>query len=140
VDDYERPISDTLPPPSKLPRGKRVIAVGGGRGGVGKSTLTVNLGVYFAQLGRAVVVWDVDREGAHLHSMVGVRTAPVVPYDADGEAKVKLCATTVPGLMLMPTAYDVLAMSPSRPARASEWRTKLDGLEADYVIIHFGSS
>ena len=54
-------MSDASPPsyPSDSSQGiapppgvRRTIAVGGGRGGVGKSVLAANLGVYVAQLGR----------------------------------------------------------------------------------------
>jgi len=60
------PIS--VPPPSANvapPLGvKHVIAVGGGRGGVGKSVVAVNLAVYLAQLGRKVLLIDADPSGA----------------------------------------------------------------------------
>ena len=51
-DDYESESATPVVAPRSAT--KRVIAVGGGRGGVGKSVLTVNLAVYFAQLGRSV--------------------------------------------------------------------------------------
>src|SRR5215470_20030717 len=50
----------------------RVISVGGGPGGVGKSLLTVNLSVYLAQLGRSVIIADVDPASAGLHTMLGL--------------------------------------------------------------------
>jgi MinD-like ATPase involved in chromosome partitioning or flagellar assembly len=43
---------------------------------VGKSLLTVNLGVYLAQLGRSVIVADADPAGACLHTMYGLDTFP----------------------------------------------------------------
>ncbi len=133
-------IPETIPPPSKLPRGKRVIAVGGGRGGVGKSTLTVNLGVYFAQLGRTVVLWDADPVGAQLHSMVGLRSAPWVAYDPDRDGPPTPVPTPVPGLSLLPSAFDTLALTPMRPARRAEWQRLAARIDADYVLLHIGSS
>lgn len=53
-------------------RARHVVAVGGGKGGVGKSLLVANLGVYLAQLGRRVVLVDVDFGCANLHTFVGV--------------------------------------------------------------------
>ncbi len=128
------------PPPSRLPRGKRVIAVGGGRGGVGKSTLTVNLGVYFAQLGRNVVLCDADPAGSNLHAMLGVRDAPLVPFDSDLPPTSAPVATPVPGLSLMPTSYDVLAMAPLKPTRRAQWQQQFERAEADYVLIHLGAA
>ena len=40
--------------------GGRLIAVGGGRGGIGKSIMAESLAVYFAQLGKPVVLVDAD--------------------------------------------------------------------------------
>src|SRR5579872_3035373 len=57
----------------------RFIAVGGGRGGAGKSLVAVNLAVYFAQLGKPVVLVDADAAGANLHSHFGLRAASVEP-------------------------------------------------------------
>ena len=52
--------------------GRRIIAVGGGKGGVGKSVLAANLGIYLAQLGKHVVLLDADLGGANLHTFLGV--------------------------------------------------------------------
>src|SRR5580693_4541416 len=57
----------------------RFIAVGGGRGGVGKSLVAVNLAVYFAQLGKSVVLVDADAAGSNLHSHFGLKAAFVEP-------------------------------------------------------------
>ncbi len=70
------PLPYTLPPPPEGPgigaRARRVIAVGGGRGGVGKTLLSVNLAVYFAQLGRDVVLCDADPFGSSMHTVLGL--------------------------------------------------------------------
>ncbi|MFP6684783.1 MAG: P-loop NTPase, partial [Polyangiaceae bacterium] len=49
-----------------IARQRHVVAVGGGRSGVGKTLLSVNLAVYLAQLGRAVVLCDADPYGSSL--------------------------------------------------------------------------
>src|SRR5277367_4955051 len=89
----------------------RFIAVGGGRGGVGKSLVAVNLAVYFAQLGKAVVLVDADPAGSNLHSHFGLRAARTEPdVDTDGVDAMKraLVPTTVPGLSLLPSAHDTV--------------------------------
>jgi flagellar biosynthesis protein FlhG len=133
------PPPPTLPPPSRMPRGRRVIVIGGGRGGVGKSTLTLNLGVYFAQLGRSVVVCDADPVGSNLHAMLGLRVAPLVAYDPSEANLPQPIPTSVPGLSLLPSAYDLLAMAPIKPTRRAQWQTKLSRVEADYVLVHLGA-
>ena len=133
------PAPPTLPPLKTL-RGKRIIVVGGGRGGVGKSTLTLNLGVYFAQLGRSVVVCDADSGFANLHAMVGLTAAPLVSFDPDDAAPIKPVTTLVPGLQLLPSPFDLLAMAPVKPTRSLSWQKVFSQIEADYVLIHIGSN
>jgi Mrp family chromosome partitioning ATPase len=52
---------------------KKIIAVGGAKGGVGKSTLAANLAVGLAILGKKVVLADLDLGGADAHLYVGVK-------------------------------------------------------------------
>jgi ATP-binding protein involved in chromosome partitioning len=56
----------------------RVLAVASGKGGVGKSTLTVNLAAAFAARGEQVGVLDADVYGHSIPHMLGIRQRPVV--------------------------------------------------------------
>ena len=56
--------------------GKTIIAVGGAKGGVGKSALAANLAVGLALLGQKVVLADLDLEGADVHLSLGVKSLP----------------------------------------------------------------
>jgi len=58
-----------------LPPGvKNVIAVGAGKGGVGKTTVAVNLALALAKLGGKVGILDADMYGPNVPLMLGVRT------------------------------------------------------------------
>jgi ATP-binding protein involved in chromosome partitioning len=59
-----------------LPNVKNVIAVGSGKGGVGKSTVSVNLAVALAQAGAAVGLLDADITGPNIPMMLGVSGQP----------------------------------------------------------------
>ncbi len=50
-----------------------LIPIASGKGGVGKTVLSANLGVCLAALGRTVVLADLDLGGANLHTCLGVK-------------------------------------------------------------------
>ena len=120
----------------------RFIAVGGGRGGVGKSLVAANLAVYFAQLGKSVVLVDADGAGANLHSHFGLSASSVEPDVDEGgfEAIARaLVPTAIPGLLLLPAAHD--AVSPGlalRAGRKMRWLAGLRALPAEYLVIDVG--
>src|SRR4030081_1775592 len=105
---YPPDSSQGIAPP---PGVRRTIAVGGGRGGVGKSVLATNLGVYVAQLGRSVLLIDADPAGAALHTLLGLELPdlPNLPEANDEAEEEELVAlpTQVPGLQLVPQGYRV---------------------------------
>jgi flagellar biosynthesis protein FlhG len=55
---------------------KTIIAVGGAKGGVGKSALAANLAVGLSLLGQEVVLADLDLGGADVHLYLGVKSLP----------------------------------------------------------------
>jgi ATP-binding protein involved in chromosome partitioning len=61
----------------RLPRDCRVIAVASGKGGVGKSSLTANIAVAIARLGRRVGILDADIYGHSIPHILGVHQKPV---------------------------------------------------------------
>lgn len=73
----------------KLPI-KTIVAVGSGKGGVGKSTVAVNLAVALAQSGASVGLLDADIYGPNIPTLMGVNELPpprgetLVPAEAHG--------------------------------------------------------
>ena len=120
-------------------RSRHVIAVGGGRPGVGKTLLSVNIAVYLAQLGRHVVLCDADPFGSSLHTMLGVQKPPLV-LDASVRGASVLVSTAVPGLSLLPVVYDAWAVAPKRASRQSHWLRQINELDVDYVVLNLGAS
>ena len=89
----------------------RVIVVASGKGGVGKTTLTGNIGVGLATFGKKVAVLDADVVMANLEIMMGLRNPPVslidvlsgrleiedVIYDGPGGVKIIPAGITLDG-------------------------------------------
>lgn len=117
-----------------------MIAVGGGRGGTGKSVVSVNLAVYLAQLGRSVILVDADPVGAELHTLLGIEIPPGM--QARDELEVdhpNALPTPIPGLSLLPQLYSSGSTVPLRPGRKARWATRLRQLDVDYVLVDLGA-
>ncbi len=72
------PPTPAAPTPVEYPQLGRVIAVSSGKGGVGKSTIAVNLACALAKQGARVGIMDADIYGPNLPRMMGVSEAPAV--------------------------------------------------------------
>lgn len=126
------------------PAGKRrIIAVGGAKGGVGKSLVAANIGVYLSSLGKKTVLVDLDLGAANLHLYLGVWG---LQYRIDDYLDKK-----VPDLasIAVPTAYgpSLIGGGSSRLGSANLPYTRklklmraIRKMDADYVIIDLGGS
>ena len=79
----------------QLPATTRVLAVASGKGGVGKSTVTVNIAAALAALGHEVGILDADIYGHSIPHMLGIDQKPVV----------------VDKMIIPPVAHDLKLMS-----------------------------
>ncbi len=110
-----RPVVELPEPPELTVHGPaRVIAMCNQKGGVGKTTSTINLGAALAELGRRVLLVDFDPQGA---LSVGLGVNPheldVTTYSLLVDRSVTiddvLLKTNIPGLDLLPSNIDLSA-------------------------------
>jgi ATP-binding protein involved in chromosome partitioning len=73
--------SNAMPQPVALPGVSKIIAVGSGKGGVGKTTVAVNLAVALSKLGQRVGLIDADIYGPNVPLMMGSTQSPRVGQD-----------------------------------------------------------
>ena len=66
-----------MPPRMPIPGVKNLIAVGSGKGGVGKTTVSVNLAVALASLGYKAGLMDADVYGPNVPLMMGINRTPM---------------------------------------------------------------
>ena len=70
-----------------MPHLGRVLAISSGKGGVGKSTVSVNLAAALARAGHAVGLMDADIYGPNIPRMMGVDEKPPVTRRQDPAAR-----------------------------------------------------
>lgn len=124
-------------------RQKKIIAIGGAKGGIGKSTFTANLGVFLAAQGHRTVIVDLDLGGANLHLYLGKTFVKKCINDYFNRTVSSL------GELIMPTKFGPLLIGGDSSQLGSaniNFSSKmkliksLRDMDADYVIIDLGSN
>jgi flagellar biosynthesis protein FlhG len=122
--------------------GARVISIGGGKGGVGKSLVATNLAVAIAQTGREVVLCDLDLGAANLHLMLGaVQPKAGISALLSPEATLDdtLTETKVPRLRLLAGAGGTVASANITHTQKLRIIRKLRALKTDFVVVDVGA-
>ncbi len=125
----------TAPIPPIHPQ-PRVITVANQKGGVGKTTTTINLGTALAAIGEKVAILDLDSQGnASTGLGVGADQRELTSYDVlTGEASLEdaLVPTAVPNLSIVPSTVDLSSLEmeiASDPQRAMRLRGALNAYQ-----------
>lgn len=118
---------------------KNIIAVMSGKGGVGKSTVAVNLALGLQQGGATVGLLDADIHGPSLPLMLGARDAKPMMREVDGKGKIVpierfgLKAMSI-GL-LVEEGQAVIWRGPQASAALKQFINDVDWGELDYLVI-----
>ena len=125
------------------PGALRIVGVGGGKGGIGKSLVSASLGIELARRGNRVVLVDVDLGGANLHTCLGieqVRTGlgDFIEHRVERLEDV-LVPTGVPNLTLASGASDQLDIANPKHQQKLRLLRAVQNLDADYAILDIGS-
>lgn len=99
------------------PEPVRVIAVTGGKGGVGKTNISANLGVAFAEIGRRVMLLDADLGLANLDVILGLHAERNLSHVMSGECALEDVLVNGPkGMKIVPGASGIQQMAEMSPA------------------------
>jgi flagellar biosynthesis protein FlhG len=119
------------------------VSVGGGKGGIGKSTITSLLGTILAKKGFSVGFIDADLGGANLHSFVGVKrpTCGLQDFLAGraGSLDEIACKTAIPNTWLISGASDVLDLANPKFSQKQRIISHLKTMKADFIFIDLGA-
>jgi ATP-binding protein involved in chromosome partitioning len=113
---------------------KNAIAVGSGKGGVGKTTVAVNLAVALAQCGASVGLLDADVYGPNVPTMLGVHSLPaptenkMIPAEAYGVKLISIAFLVKPGQPL-------IWRGPMLHSAIGQFITDVEWGDLDYLVV-----
>jgi ATP-binding protein involved in chromosome partitioning len=122
-------------PEQLLPGVKNVIAVASGKGGVGKSTVSVNLAVALAQAGASVGLLDADITGPNIPQMLGAEGQPpasannkITPLERHGVKVISI-------QFFVPEGQPIIWRGPLVGGAIQQFLRDVEWGELDYLIV-----
>jgi flagellar biosynthesis protein FlhG len=121
----------------------RVVAVGGGKGGVGKSVIASNLAVGLAQAGTSTVLLDADLGAPNLHTLLGIERPTGSLGDVLSGSSKRLAdvitPSEVPGLSLICGAGPILGVANPEFQKKQRLIREISQLEAEVLVVDLGA-
>lgn len=120
--------------PQQLPNVKNIVAVGSGKGGVGKSTIAASLAYALRHRGARVGIMDADVYGPSIPHMLGlqgqaqVANNRMVPYETDGIKVVSMG-------FLVPAEQSIIWRGPMLHKMVSQFLYAVEWGELDYLVV-----
>ncbi|HWV44975.1 MAG TPA: P-loop NTPase [Nitrospira sp.] len=122
----------------------RVISVASGKGGVGKSVVSVNLALVLARKEKQVVLADLDVGGADAHVLVGLLNPPLTLTDFLNHRIERLDdlaqgLSIHPNLRIIPGTGDTLATANMAYSQKKRLIRNFQDIRADVIIVDIGA-
>ena len=129
--------------PNQTDDRKTIWAIGGGKGGSGKSFIAANMGICLSQLGVRVILIDADLGGANLHTFLGISPSSLSLADfikkRVSNLQEVLIPTAIPNLQLLTGAQDLLNAAEAKSVQRQKLLRSIKRLEGDYILIDLGA-
>lgn len=122
-------------PPQPIPGVDAVVAVGSGKGGVGKTTLSVNLALSLAKLGYKVGLLDADVYGPNVPLMLGSAATPKIVGDNMIEPPTRYGVKVISVGFLNPGDKPLVWRGPMLHQMIREFIQRVEWGKLDYLIV-----
>src|SRR5271163_3173185 len=128
--------SHSVPPaPLPLPGVSKIVAVGSGKGGVGKTTVAVNLAIALARMGNKVGLIDADIYGPHVPMMMGSSAQPKVGPQNQIEPNFTHGVKTISIGYISPGDKPMVMRGPMLHQIIRQFLQQVEWGELDYLIV-----
>jgi len=122
--------------------GNHILAIGGGKGGTGKSLLTVSIGICLANRGNEVLLIDADLGTANLHTFLGLDPPQIGLSDFLTKKKSGIdgviIKTGITNLKLISGAQDIIGIANLPYAQKLKILANIKKLDYRYILIDLG--
>jgi septum site-determining protein MinD len=114
----------------------RVLTIASGKGGTGKTTVTVNLGTSLAQFGKETFIMDADIGMANMGLILGLEDVPITLHEVlAGKAKITDAIYEGPGgLKVVPSGISLQGFQQANPERLRDVLRDLVG-RCEFLLI-----
>ena len=127
--------SHATPQPVALPGVSKIIAIGSGKGGVGKTTVAVNLAIALSKLGQRVGLIDADIYGPNVPLMMGSTQQPRVGADNQIQPNDTHGIKTISIGYISPGDKPMVMRGPMLHQIIRQFLQQVDWGELDYLIV-----
>lgn len=117
-------------------------AIGGGKGGTGKTFVATQLAIYLASKGLRVILVDADFGGANIHSFFGIKkVSKTIGHFFEKKEPLEhlVVETGTPNLRLVPGDYHSISSGSLNYAQKTKLFRHIRKLDADFVLLDLGA-
>lgn len=114
----------------------RVISVSGGKGGIGKTTISVNLAVAFAKMKKKVLLFDADLGLANIDVILGLHPEKTLYDVLEGRCTLsEACITGPQGIKIIPSASGIQKMADLTAMESVELIRSFSTMADDFDVM-----